>query len=290
MDLVQWRKHIDQVVADEGEWVGVADENGYPIYELTGSVTFPESHLQPASAEVVVNVQPGDRVVDDLVGDRLGVADSSGRLVPANGPTRLLVLERAGRRRAATITHSVVSGITSPSQLVIHAVDLLDGLAWWPCPSIPGEGWEKGSWSEWKTDASGEQYGKPRQLAAIKFATKLENYALRGKAKSVLRDVVQDSFDAVNALYGWGSEPHAVVDWSGGEDKSGEIALRVTDDSVWETISESARTAGLRIDVDLWWPGDDPIRVRKDEKKAIFEKALFPHPIQVVRISELEEA
>lgn len=290
MDLMQWRKHIDQVVADEGEWFGVADENGYPIYELAGEMKFPESHLQAASAEALVNVQPGDRVLDDLVGDRLGVLDAAGRLVPANGPTRLLVMERPGRRRAATITHCVASGLASPSQLTIHAVDLLDGLSWWPCPSIPHEGWELGVWDEWTTDASGETYGTPRQLAAIKFATKLTNYAVRGRARSVLRDVVQDSFDAVNILYGWDGEPHAVVDWSGSEDTSGEVALRLTDDSVWESIAETARSAGLNVDVDLWWPGDDPILARKSEKDGTFEQKTFPHPIQVVRIDEFKEA
>lgn len=290
MDLAQWRKHIDQVLADEGEWIGVADEDGYPIYELVGEVSFPESHLQAESAEITVNVEPGDRVLDDLVGDRLGVMDDSGRLVPANGPTRLLVVERSGRRRAATITHTVATGGVTPSRLTIHAVDLLDGLSWWPCPSIPLEGWEMGKWEEWSTDASGEKYAQPRELAALKFATKLTNYAVRGKARSVLRDVVQDSFDAVNTLYGWGEDPHAVVDWSGPEDDTGEVALRLTDDSVWDSIAETARSAGLGVYVDLWWPGDDWIMVRKGGDGGTFEDVAFPRPIQVVRIEEFKEA
>lgn len=288
MDLVQWRSHIDQVVSDEGQWVGVADENGYPIYELEGELTFPKQYLAAASAEITVAVQPGDRVLDDLVGDRLGETDSVGRLVPASGPTRLLLLVRPGERRAATITHAVASGQAAPSSLTIHAVDILDGLAWWPCPSIPGDGWERTHWEVWKEDAAGKKYEKPREMAALQFATKLLNYAKRGKSKTLLRILTQDSFDAVNRLYGW-SDPHAVVEF-GGRDSSGETAIRVNDDSVWDTIAEPARAAGLHVEVDLWWPGDDPVAVRADHDGTRTKMLTYQHPIQVVRINEIEEA
>lgn len=289
MDLVQWRKHIDQVVADEGQWLGVADENGYPIYELLGTVNFPESHLQAASAEATVNVQPGDRVLDDLVGEQLGEVDDAGRLVPANGATRLLLLIRPGERRAATITHTVVTGQAVPSQVTIHGVDLLDGLAAWPCPSIPLEGWEMAEWEQWSTDASGAEYASARDLALLQLATKLDGYAKRGRAKSLVREIIQDSLDAVNALYGWVDDPHMVVEFPGDVDTSGESALRVSDDDVWSTVSETARAAGLSVDVSLWWPGDDPVSVRVDQQATQLEGRSWNHPIQVVRVREIGE-
>lgn len=288
MDLSQWRKHIDQVVKDEGQWVGVADENGYPIYELTGKINFPESHLQAASAEITVNVEPGDRILDDLVGDSLGQMDAAGRLVPANGPARLLVLVRPGERRAATITHVVVTGQATPSQVTAHGVDLLDSLASWPCPSINLQGWETAEWQQRKTDASGVRYGKVREMAQLQFATKLFRYAQQGTARDLLRVITQDSFDSVNILYGWDGDPHAVVDFSGDKDTSGEIGLRISDDSIWETIAESARSAGLTIDVELWWPGDPAIRVRADHDGKQTKAKTFAHPVQVVRIEQLE--
>lgn len=288
MDLSQWRKHIDQVVKDEGQWVGVADEDGYPIYELTGKINFPESHLQAASAEITVNVEPGDRILDDLVGDSLGQMDAAGRLVPANGPARLLVLVRPGERRAAIITHVVVTGQATPSQVTVHGVDLLDSLASWPCPSINLEGWEMAKWQQRKTDASGIRYGRVREMAQLQFATKLFRYAKRGTARDVLRVIVQDSFDSVNKLYGWDGEPHAVVVFGGAKDSSGEVALRISDDSVWETIAETARAAGLTIDVELWWPGDPAIQVRADHDGKTTKAKTFAHPVQVVRIEQLE--
>ena len=288
MDLSQWRKHIDQVVKDEGQWVGVADENGYPIYELTGKINFPESHLQAASAEITVNVEPGDRILDDLVGDKLGQMDAAGRLVPANGPARLLVLVRPGERRAAIITHVVVTGQATPSQVTVHGVDLLDSLASWPCPSINLEGWEMAQWQQRKTDASGIRYGKVREMAQLQFATKLFRYAKRGTARDLLRVIVQDSFDSVNILYGWQDSPHAVVAFGGAKDTSGEVGLRISDDSIWETIAETARSAGLTIDVELWWPGDPAIRVRADHDGKTTKSKTFSHPVQVVRIEQLE--
>lgn len=288
MDLSQWRKHIDRVVQDEGQWVGIADENGYPIYELVGKINFPESHLQAASAEITVNVEPGDRILDDLVGDSLGQMDAAGRLVPANGPARLLVLVRPGERRAAIVTHVVVTGQATPSQLTVHGVDLLDSLASWPCPSINLEGWEMAKWQQRKTDASGVRYGKMREMAQLQFATKLYRYAKRGTARDVLRVIVQDSFDSVNKLYGWQDSPHAVVAFGGAKDTSGEVALRISDDSIWETIAETARAAGLTIDVELWWPGDPAIQVRADHDGKTTKAKTFTHPVQVVRIEQLE--
>lgn len=288
MDLSQWRKHIDRVVQDEGQWVGVADENGYPIYELVGKINFPESHLQAASAEITVNVEPGDRILDDLVGDSLGQMDAAGRLVPANGPARLLVLVRPGERRAAIVTHVVVTGQATPSQVTVHGVDLLDSLASWPCPSINLEGWEMAKWQQRKTDASGVRYGKMREMAQLQFATKLYRYAKRGTARDVLRVIVQDSFDSVNKLYGWQDSPHAVVAFGGAKDTSGEVALRISDDSIWETIAETARAAGLTIDVELWWPGDPAIQVRADHDGKQTKAKTFTHPVQVVRIEQLE--
>lgn len=287
LTLAEWRAHIDQVVADEGQWLGVADENGYPIYELAGMGTFPKSFLTAESAEVTVNVAPGDRVVDDLVGEQLGVMDAEGRLVPASGPTRLLVWVREGERLAATITHTVASGGLVPSALTIHAVDLLDGLAWWPCPSIPVE-WERAEFKQWVTDESGVTYATPRQLARVHLTTKLDGYTVSRRARTAVRVLVQDSFDAVNALMGW-PDPHAVVAFDGGEDRTPDVLIRVNDDPVLDTVQETCRQAGLSLRVDLWWPGDDPVHVRADHDGEATALMSWPYPVQVVRVDVMEE-
>lgn len=289
MELDEWRKHIDQVVDDEGQWFGILNENGHPIYEFGGisHVSFPEARLATSSVEATVNVTPGDRLLDDLVGEGLGVVDDAGRLAPANGPLRMLCHIRPGERQTAYITHTVVEGRGTPSTLTIHGVDLMDMLATWPCPSIPVE-WGAHEFSEWSTDASNTKYTTPRTLAQLPFATKADGYTVSGSARDTVRHLVQDSFDAVNALYGW-TDAHAVVEFDGTPDESPRVVIRVNDDPVLETVAEPARSAGLGIEVRLWWPGDKPVNTRSETVRNGLDYSSWSTPKLIVRVYEVEE-
>lgn len=286
MDLNQWRKHIDAVVSDEGQWVGILDEDGIPIVDVTSiiSINAPETRLAASSVEVVVSVAQGAgmRLMDELVAEGMGTTDEEKRLVPASGPTRLLCVARPGERLAYTITHCVASGGAAPSQLTIHGVDLLDSLAWWPCPSIPLE-WTKASFSPWTTDASGTKYAWPRKLARVEFGTAADGYTVKGPARDTIRHLVQDSFDAANHAMGW-TAPHAAVDFSGLTDTSPEVIIRTTDDPIWDTISEPAQQAGIAIEVNLWWPGDPPVITRTADRTTT-TTTTWPYPMQIVRIT-----
>lgn len=290
MELAEWRRHIDQVVADEGQWFGILDENGYPLYEFGGiaHVSFPEARLAVSSVEVTVNVTPGDRILDDLVGEGLGVVDDAGRLTPANGPLRMLCHVRPGERRVAYISHTVVEGTSSPSTLTIHGVDLLDALATWPCPSIPHE-WGEHDFEVWETDASNMKYATPRTLAQLPFATKADGYTVSGPSRDTIRHLIQDSFDAVNALYGWSHQEHAFVEFDGTTDKSPRVVIRVNDDPILDTIAEPARSAGLGIEVRLWWPGDKAVQVRKPTDRVSTSFSSWGSPKMIVRVYEVEE-
>lgn len=289
MELAEWRRHIDQVVKDEGQWFGILNEDGYPIYEFGGivNVSFPETRLAASSVEATVNVSPGDRILDDLVGEGLGEVDDAGRLAPANGPLRMLCQIRPGERQVAYITHTVVEGRGTPSTLTIHGVDLMDMLATWPCPSIPVE-WGAHEFSEWTTDASNTKYTTPRTLAQLPFATKADGYTVSGSARDTVRHLVQDSFDAVNALYGW-ADAHAVVEFDGTSDDSPRIVIRVNDDPVLETVAEPARSAGLGIEVRLWWPGDKPVNTRSETVRDGLDYSSWSTPKLIVRVYEVEE-
>lgn len=290
MELAEWRKHIDQVVEDEGQWFGILNENGHPIYEFGGivRVSFPETRLAASSVEATVNVTPGDRLLEDLVGEGLGVVDDAGRLAPANGPLRMLCQIRPGERQTAYITHTVVEGRGTPSTLTIHGVDLMDMLATWPCPSIPVE-WGAHEFSEWSTDASNTKYATPRTLAQLPFATKADGYTVSGPARDTVRHLVQDSFDAVNALYGWRYSEHAFVEFDGTPDDSPRVVIRVNDDPVLETVAEPARSAGLGIEVRLWWPGDSPVKVRSRDSRGSSHNSSWGSPKLIVRVYEVEE-
>lgn len=289
MELADWRRHIDQVVADEGQWFGILNEDGYPIYEFGGlvHVSFPETRLAASSVEATVNVSPGDRILDDLVGEGLGVVDDAGRLAPANGPLRMLCHVTPGERQTAYITHTVVEGRGTPSTLTIHGVDLMDMLATWPCPSIPVE-WGAHDFEEWETDASNTKYATPRTLAQLPFATKADGYTVSGPARNTVRHLVQDSFDAVNALYGW-DDAHAVVEFDGTRDESPRVVIRVNDDPVLDTVAEPARSAGLGIEVRLWWPGDGRVYTRSRTTRGGLVPSSWGSPKLIVRVYEVEE-
>lgn len=290
MELADWRRHIDQVVADEGQWFGILNEDGHPIYEFGGlvRVSFPEARLATSSVEATVNVSPGDRILDDLVGEGLGVVDDAGRLAPANGPLRMLCHITPGERQTAYITHTVVEGKGTPSTLTIHGVDLMDMLATWPCPSIPVE-WGEHEFSEWTTDASGTEYTTSRTLAQLPFATKADGYTVSGPARDTVRHLVQDSFDAVNALYGWQYSEHAFVEFDDTPDGSPRVMLRVNDDPVMDTVAEPARSSGLGIEVRLWWPGDGSVVVRSRDDRAKTTRSSWGSPRLIVRVYEVEE-
>lgn len=286
MDLAQWRRHIDAVVRDEGQWVGILDEEGMPILDVPSiiRVTAPEARLATSSVEVAVSVHDGAglRLMEELIADGLGRVDAEKRLIPASGPARLLCVVRPGERLVYTVTHSVASGGLSPSEVTIHGVDLVDSLAWWPCPSIPAT-WAAADFAAWTTDASGTQYRWPRRLALVEFATAADGYTVKGPARDTIRHLIQDSFDAVNTAMGWDT-PHAVVDFSGGTDTSPETIIRTDDSPIFDTIAEPAKQAGIAIEVDLWWPGDPAITIRTTDRTTT-EATTWPYPIQIVRVT-----
>ncbi|HAT1360257.1 MULTISPECIES: hypothetical protein [Corynebacterium] len=291
MDFKSWRKHIDQVVEDEGYWVGLADENGYPLLDIPPfeSLTLPRTRLATSEFEFLVHAPAGSPINDDLVADGIGVQDQEGRLIPAKGPTRMLIVVTPGNPRLSYFVNiSSLSGISAPDQLTVKGVDGLDCLAFWPGVSIPVEV-EKATFSDWSTDASGIQYEKTRRLARVPLATVADGYTLYGKARTVIRRFIQDSFDAVNALMGWTGDEHAVVDFGGGPDTTSEIYLRTSDDYVWDTIAGPAKNSGLYVHVDLWWPGDPAVTVRKDRASGETVSKTWERPMLIVRVDTMKE-
>ena len=283
MDLAQWRRHIDYVVETEGQWVGLLDENGWPLLDFPAvvNVQAPETRMAASSVEVTADVSAGGgrRLLDELVADGLGKQEQNARLTPAVGAARFICLTRqAGERIVARVVHTVVAGGASPVTMAVHGTDLTEGLAWWPCPSAP-QHWRNAQFSDWTTDASYLPYRKTRSLAKVQFATDTLATTKRGTARDLIRDVIQDAFDTVNAARGWSSDPHAYVDYGQtGRDTTPEVLIRLDDSYVWDTVAATALQSGVTIQVDLWWPGDAPVRVRSGALRT------WPHPVQIVKV------
>lgn len=283
----QWRTHIDYVVTTQGQWCGVLDDEGKPLIELPApiSVQAPEQRLAASSVESTFAIDATSEVVRELAAD-FGTQDDEGRLIPADGPVRLLCFIRKGERRAYFITHVVLEGALTPSTMKINGTDLVEMLSYWPCPSTPIK-WTQTRFENWTTDASGVIYKQTRQLAQVPFATALYGHSLEGPAVSVIRKIIQDSIDAVNELFGWNT-PHAVVDYSA-TNLGPEVLVKTADDFIWDTIAEPARTAGISIEVNLWWPGDPPVKVRTSRDTETTTTTTWDVPMQIVRVNVMEE-
>ena len=186
--------------------------------------------------------------------------DESGYLAPATGGNYLVVIARPGMRLAFDVVFTTGEGpADAPDRLTVGGVSLTDLLDAHPCPSIPHT-WEGGKFTEWREDAGGA-YTKPRRLAPVELATRADGYTVTGPAVNVIRDLCQDAFDAVNKLKGW-TDPHLVVDYGVASASGERITIQVQDDPLWSTILAPAESAGVNVWVELWWPGDPPIKVR----------------------------
>ena len=284
-----YRKHIDQVVADSGQWLGILDENGWPILDLPPvvSLTASETRLSAESVDCVIPLSggAGRAVAEELLAQDITDVDSSGQLIQGDTPARFLCAVRPGERRTYFLANPQAEGVATPSQATLSGVELLDGLAAWPCPSIPSL-WKQRNFSTWTTDASGQTYKTPRELAQIEVANKADGYTEKGKARTVIRELIQDSLDAVNDIMGW-NDPHMVVDFGGGVDTSKTVVIRTDDSSIWDTVAEPAKNAGVGIQVDLWWPGDPAVTVREGDKTV--SKA-WERPMQVCRVETIKGA
>lgn len=286
------RRHIDQIITDEGQWVGLCDGWGNPIMRVPPilSLTAPEARLSAASLSLEVSVDGGAHVpvhplVGEMVADGLGVFDEAGRLVVKDQIVDMVVVARAGRRRGyVTSFPTVIGGSEAPSKLLIQGADLLDRLAVWPCPSVP-QSWLP-SWMLWTGDVV--EYSRPRGIAEIEMAVVADGYTLSGPAEETIRTLVQDSLDAVNTAMGWEGSPHLVVDMAPTGRVSPEVRIRVQDAPVLDTIVPPAQMAGVNVIVDLWWPGDEPVLVRTPDRLST-ELVSWTRPIGVVRVEQTEE-
>lgn len=296
-DWSAWRSHIDQVVADHGQWVGLCDPDGVPVMDLPVSTLDARATMRQAangelSMPTIGRFGQVHKAVDLLVADDLGAVDEDGELVPRTGPQMMLVVARRGGRSGYMITHPIspVDAFRPPERLTIPSVDLLSSLEFWPAPSVPS------SWlpefDDWTEDAAGP-YDVPRVYAPVEFAAAADGYTIGGTAEEpmsaemVVKTTIQDSLDAVNHMMGWTGDEHMVVDWEPSGLPSPPALVRVDDRPLLDTVQDVAANAGINISVDLWWPGDGAVLVRDADREGA-ALTVWDRPIGVVRVRKSE--
>lgn len=285
-----WRATIDAHIRDRGVWVGLLNEDWEPIATISPR-DFNETYTRLAAPEVSfdhVGFVDGrlSTIVDELIAPDLGRFDERGVFKASNVVGRSVCVQRAGTRdrQAYFIPYADASGSSAPETVHVEAAGLLSLLDATPCPSIPVS-W-RGGFSVQTGDAAG-QYATPREYSLVEFATRADGYTVVAPAEAAIRTVVQDSLDALQRHFGW-ERPHMVVDFAPTGRVSPEAAIRVEDDFILPTVAETARTAGVNISADLWWPGDEPVTVRVKHDSPEVVQLAWQHPIAVVRVEQME--
>lgn len=266
------KKHRDQVIADQGQWLGLLDENATPMMDLPPvmEMRMPEATNDPASGMVKLRVQSASGIVHpvihQLIADGLGKTDDVGRLVPLSETTRFIAIERAGSRRVFRVDFAVAEGgAGAPSVLAVHGTDMLKTLARFPAMSGPTT-WT-GKWTRFTRDWAGPenvgvQFDKPRDLQDIKMITVADGATEQGAAEPLIRKIISDSLAATWRAIGREdllADPPVQVDPNPSGRKSKNILIRPTDRSIWEELAPLAAAAGVSISAEMWWPTDAPI-------------------------------
>lgn len=286
-DFDAWQKHVAQVVADEGRWVGLGTGDGVPLMRLPLETLNARRRVQDTGDGELMMPTIGSYGQTHLaVQEELAapVDDGTGRLIPQTEPGMVIVADQGGKRGYPTTHPDGDAHPEAPRSLRVPYEDMVGLLASWPCPSIPMT-WKANSTSTWTEDA-GTSYDTPRRYAAVEMATKADGFTVVGEAIATIRDVIQDSLDAVNTLKGWVGDEHLVVDYATFTPTDKTVSIRTDDRMVLETVQPWAQDAGIDLSVDLWWPGDDPVTVRLD-RSGDTETRSWDRPIGVVRVKEM---
>lgn len=271
MTAEQWQAHKlhrDAVIADTGRWIGLADENGEPLFDCPPGIdaTAPRTRGAITSGRWQFPCRaPGGVVhpiVDELVAEGLSRVDRVGQLVPVMGKTRWLIVERQGaKRRAYRLTHTSGHGDgDAPSVIEAHGEDLLSLLNRVPAFSAPTS--ITGRFTEFKRDWIGDEeteifYAKPRDLQDMKMLTVADGATIDGPAEDVIRRIIDTSLET--AFKATGKTRSILVNPAESGLESPYLALTVEDGYLWDTLGAVALQAGVGVSVDWWWPGDEPV-------------------------------
>lgn len=271
LTMQQWlshKAHRELVAADQGQWVGLLDENAEPLFDCPAPIDInaPETRGAPVSgdAQFEISDEKGllHPIVDELVSDSWGRADAEGHLIPSMGPTRYLVVERGSRRWTYRVTHSKLSALDGdrPAALGVYGEDLLSKLNRIPMFSAPTT--ITGEFTRFDRDWVGDQstaklFSQPRDLQDLKMLTVADGATLDGPAEQVIRDAIAGSVAA--AFKAVGKPQTILVSTASSGISSPYLALTMNDSYLWDGLGALALQANVQVDVFLWLPGDGPV-------------------------------
>lgn len=281
MTKYQWEDHAQHRqawVKAHGVWVGLADENGEPMFTCPLPVEFhaPATRGAPVSGRAVFAVADSGGVhplADELIAD-FGET-KNGALVPSAGATRYVVFEFPGQvRRFYRITHVLARGQGAlPAVIEVHGADaltMLNRLIAFSSPPHVGAEFRRFT-RDWIGDQhAGTLYETPRDLADWKMSTVADGATLDGPAVEVLARLMKTSIETSFRV--WGKKQSWFVSQESTGITSPYVALTADDGYLWDSIGAVALQAGVSVQGSLWWPGDvQPRGLHLDAPALVFD-------------------
>lgn len=264
------RLHRQQVAHDQGQWVGLLNENGEPLFDAPPmtNLSAPQFRNAPGSLRATFSTQSPrgiiHPIIDELIGEGLGQVDAEGALQISSEHTRFLAFERAGgARRVYRVSHSVVSGLgEAPSLIEVHGNDLLKMLSLFSAMSAPTTWGDQ--WTTFTRDWVGPEgqeitFEHPRDLMGMKMVTVADGATIEGPAEPTIRRLISESLEASFRVAGVADDPPIVVNPAGSGVPSPRVLIRPTDQILWEEVAPVAAAAGVVISASMWWPGDPAV-------------------------------
>lgn len=273
VDWDGFKAHREAVAQDEGQWVGLLDENAHPLMDCPPVVSLnaPRTRNVPTSFRAEMTVQSQDGVVhpivDELVAEDLANVDAFGQLIPVVNQTRFVAVQRHGTApRVYKVSHALSGGRSAgPSTLEVHGTDMLAQVNNYPAWSAPTT--VSGEFTRFTRDWAGPEnvgvmFEQPRDLQDVKMVTVADGATLSGPAESVIRGVLTTSLETSWVATGRQEiidNPPVVVDQAPSGLYSPELWIRPTDRPLLDEVSSLALAAGVTVDACMWFPGGEPV-------------------------------
>lgn len=293
----RWQSHIDQKIAETGEWIGLVNKRLEPVCDFPPGTKLDYTHRKSSPGELTLTVPalaPNGKphlVTDHLVDEGFGVQDETSRLVATSRESRFVVVQRAGGERARQCYQVVFPELSfsdyETRELTVNAVHVLNMLNEWPCPSVRAQ-WGHTPMRRWREDAGGK-YPKAYTYAPIEMATVASGYVAHGPAESTIRDLIRLSLDAGYKVHPEWQGRHMIVNRAGSGESSPVVSIRLEDQMLWEAVENPAKITNVQVNVRLWWPGDAPVAATwwdPQQKATLSTNAWSGKPVLVCDVTQ----
>ncbi|WP_313546402.1 hypothetical protein [Corynebacterium sp.] len=264
MDFENHALHRTWVAKTQGRYWGIADSDGNPLMDLPPALPGFEvprtlNATSSAQASFIIRSRRGHLhpVVATLVDEKLGAADSDGRLEPALKGTFFLVHQVGEYRQTFLIGSVALSGPSDgPNTMEIRAANmttLIDGIPLWSYPRSL-----RGRWRTVDQDFAGP-WTKSYELQNVFFGAQADGFTVTGPAEETIRTLMDETLAATWRAIDYQGDPPVVVDPTPSGRQSPNIMIRPDDGFLWQTLAPIAAMSGVSIDSFMWWPGDSPV-------------------------------